>query len=89
MTENQLRHRMRQRARERQRKEGVSFSRALFLVRRSEILKYLFRQVPRSVSYEEIARETAVPIGTVRQICQNLKRRGELPQTPGETGGAT
>ena len=70
------RSRMRDRARRRAAKKGgPGFRRALFLVRRSEVLVYLSRLPAGSyASYGVIAAATAVPVGAVREICRLLLR---------------
>lgn len=83
MTPAQARHLMRKRAKDRAHREKINFGRALFLVRRSEVLVYLSRQLKRRVGYDEIARETGVPIGAVREICRNLKKRAESRRAEG------
>lgn len=79
MTPEERRRWLNRRARERAAAEGIGFRRALYRVRRSEVLLYLDRQSGRDVPAEEVVRNTAVPASVVRRVHSELRRKSAAP----------
>ena len=80
---------MRERARARMfrgKKKIRSFSKALYLVRRSAVLVYLSANEGKHLTYDVIAKETAVPLRAVRRICEALERSAHEGFGPDQVG---